>query len=84
MFATTDEHASPLTAVLGHHHPAVAAANTAPPGQVAMLEQVEGVLRKKQYHEIMVENGMLSTLARWVYIYVCVCISCMHACIYHL
>ena len=31
-----------------------------------MVSEVESMLRKKQYHEIMIDNQMLSTLARWL------------------
>ena len=34
--------------------------------QVAMLSEVEAMMRKKQYHEVMIDNQMLSTLARWL------------------
>ena len=31
-----------------------------------MLSEVEAIMRKKQYHEVMVDHQMLSTLARWL------------------
>ena len=34
--------------------------------KVAMLSEVEAMMRKKQYHEVMIDNQMLSTLARWL------------------
>ena len=34
--------------------------------KIAMLPEVEAIMRKKQYHEIMVDMSMLSTLARWL------------------
>ena len=34
--------------------------------KVAMLPEVEALLRKKQYHETMIDHSMLSTLAHWL------------------
>ena len=34
--------------------------------KVAMVSEVETMLRKKQYHEIMIDSQMLSTLGRWL------------------
>jgi len=34
--------------------------------KVAMLPEVEAILRKKHYHEVMIDHGMLSTIARWL------------------
>jgi len=34
--------------------------------KVGMLQEVEAILRKKQYHEVMIDMSMLSTLARWL------------------
>ena len=34
--------------------------------KIAMLPEVEAMMRKKQYHETMVDQSMLSTLARWL------------------
>ena len=34
--------------------------------KVAMLPDVESIMRKRQYHEVMIDHGMLSTLARWL------------------
>ena len=31
-----------------------------------MLPEVEALLRKKQYHETMIDHSMLSTLAHWL------------------
>jgi len=46
------------------------AAGSDPPrpalSKVAMLPEVEAILRKKHYHEVMIDHGMLSTIARWL------------------
>lgn len=34
--------------------------------KVAMLPEVEAIMVKKQYHEVMIDHGMLSTLSRWL------------------
>lgn len=34
--------------------------------KVSMLPEVEAMMRKKQYHEVMMDKGMLSTLGRWL------------------
>ena len=34
--------------------------------KVSLLAEVEAMLRKKQYHEVMIDEAMLSTLARWL------------------
>ena len=34
--------------------------------KVAMLNEVTGIIVKKQYHEVMIDHGMLSTLSRWL------------------
>ena len=34
--------------------------------KIAMLPEVEALMKKRQYHEIMIDMQMLSTLARWL------------------
>jgi len=35
--------------------------------KVGMLSEVQVMMRKKQYHEVLIDHGLLSTLARWLH-----------------